>query len=233
MIRAQSRAAWSNDFADSNEFMTSPQTTSDSRLSDPSAWLDAHGDYLYRYALVRLRDRSLAEDAVQETLVAALRSPGSFGGRATERTWLVGILKHKIVDHFRKTAREAPFDSDEGKEIEPNHLFMQTGEWVGHWVAAAEPEKASSFGPFEWRATPEDFVARTEFWTVFDGCLKPVPPRLASAFTLREIDGLSSEEICDILGVSVQNLWVMLHRARAHLRNCLEQNWFKPAAGGR
>jgi RNA polymerase sigma-70 factor, ECF subfamily len=212
--------------------MVSPQSAAQSSLSDPSAWLDAHGDYLYRYALVRLRDQSLAEDAVQEALVAALRSPGSFGGRASERTWLVGILKHKIVDHFRRTARETPLDPDEGREIEPNHLFMQTGEWVGHWVAAAEPEK-SYLGPIDWKSTPEDLVMRDEFWMIFDGCLKPVPHRLASAFTLREIDGLSSEEICDILGVSVKNLWVMLHRARAHLRNCLEQNWFKSKAGGR
>jgi RNA polymerase sigma-70 factor, ECF subfamily len=212
--------------------MASPHGAAQSSLSDPSAWLDAHGDYLYRYALIRLRDEALAEDAVQETLVAALRSPESFGGRASERTWLVGILKHKVVDHFRKAARETPLAADEGREIEPNHLFLQTGEWVGHWVAAAEPEKAY-LGPIDWRATPEEVAVQAEFWEVFDGCLKPVPPRLASAFTLREIDGLTSEEICDILGVSVQNLWVMLHRARAHLRNCLEQNWFKHTQGGR
>jgi RNA polymerase sigma-70 factor (ECF subfamily) len=155
-----------------------------------------------------------------------MRASETFSGRASERTWLVGILKHKILDHFRRAAREQPFDPEEGADAEPSHLFMRAGEWVGHWVPGVEPEKAGLVGPIEWRATPEGLLERAEFWAVFDDCLKPLPARLASAFTLREVEGLSTEDICEILGVSPSNLWVMLHRARGHLRNCLEVKWF-------
>lgn len=193
----------------------------------PGVWVDEHGDYLFRYAVFRLRDPSLAEDVVQETLLAALQSYESFGGRGSERTWLVGILKHKVADHFRRQSREAPAREDEGAALEQSGLFMQTGEWAGHWVAAVHPEQAETLGPIEWRATPEQLVEQGEFWEVFNRCLAPLPARIASAFTLREVDGLRSEEICDILNVKVNNLWVMLHRARAHLRHCIELNWFK------
>lgn len=201
--------------------------------ADPSLWLERHGDYLYRYALFRLRDSAAAEDAVQETLLAALQAYEGFAGRGSERTWLTGILKHKIVDHFRRASRESQADEDEGRDLEPTHLFAQTGEWVGHWVSVLEAEKAPLLGPNEWGATPERVAEQAEFWAVFNRCLEPLPPRIACAFTLREVDGLASEEICEVLGVKVNNLWVMLHRARAHLRNCIEVTWFrsKPAGG--
>jgi RNA polymerase sigma-70 factor (ECF subfamily) len=141
---------------------------------------------------------------------------------------LTGILKHKIIDHFRRVGREAQAAAeDEGRELEPGHLFTQTGEWAGHWVAAVEPERAAALGPIEWGATPEQVVEQGEFWEVFDRCLRPLPPRVVSAFTLREVEGLTSEEVCDILSVKTGNLWVMLHRARTHLRHCLEVNWFR------
>ncbi len=209
--------------------MATPHSPVPRKTVDPARWVDEHGDYLFRYAMLRVRNATLAEDLVQEALLAALQSATSFAGAASERTWLVGILKHKAVDHFRRSAREAPLDAGAEESVEPRHLFMQTGEWVGHWVAAAEPEKAH-LGPVEWRADPAELVERAEFWAVFTGCLEPLPPRLASAFTLREIDGLTSEEICEVLGVTANNLWVMLHRARAHLRHCIELNWFKRGA---
>jgi RNA polymerase sigma-70 factor (TIGR02943 family) len=198
---------------------------------NPGVWVDQHGDYLYRYAMFRLRDASSAEDAVQETLLAALKAYNTFAGQGSERTWLVGILKHKIADHFRRLSRESAVGGgEEGEALEQKDLFMQTGEWVGHWVAAVQPEKAESLGPNEWRATPEQLVEQGEFWEVFSRCLSPLPLRIASAFTLREVDGLTSEEICDVLNIKVNNLWVMLHRARAHLRRCLEMNWFRREA---
>jgi RNA polymerase sigma-70 factor, ECF subfamily len=208
--------------------MSEEQLVLERPTADPGAWVDRHGDYLYRYAMFRLRDAAAAEDAVQETLLAALKAYEAFAGRGSERTWLVGILKHKIADHFRRVSRESTAGGDEeGEALEQRELFMQTGEWVGHWVAAVHPEKAEILGPHEWRATPEQLVEQGEFWEVFGRCLSPLPARIASAFTLREIDGLTSEEICDVLNIKVNNLWVMLHRARAHLRRCLELNWFK------
>src|SRR5205085_12346938 len=94
-----------------------------SRASEPSEWVDAHGNYLYRYALVRLRDTALAEDVVQETLLAALQSRHAYAGRSAERTWLTGILKHKLVDHFRKVSRQAYSSRPEGEEFEHDELF--------------------------------------------------------------------------------------------------------------
>jgi RNA polymerase sigma-70 factor (ECF subfamily) len=160
--------------------------------------------------LLRLRDRDLAEEAVQETFLAALKARHTFSGRSSERTWLVGILKHKVVDHFRKLSREPFAETVEQEE----GSFIEEGEWRGHWRAGD--------GPLDWGPVPD----RKAFWEVLDACLLKLPPRLADAFTLREIDGLSGEEVCKVLRVTPTNLWVMLHRCRAQLRRCLEVNWF-------
>lgn len=194
-----------------------------SQSPEGGAWVDQHGDYLFKYASYRLRDTSAAEDVVQETFLAALKAYANFEGRGSERTWLVGILKHKITDYFRRISREAPIG--EGDETsEHSELFRSAGAWTGHWEA--------DHAPSEWHTSPEELVEQAEFWKVLNDCLSPLPPRTASAFTLREVDGLKSEEICETLNITVNNLWVMLHRARLHLRNCLELNWFKKETGG-
>jgi RNA polymerase sigma-70 factor (ECF subfamily) len=190
------------------------------REPDAGVWVDDHGDYLYKYAMFRLRDASAAEDAVQETFLAAIKAYANYQGRGSERTWLVGILKHKITDHFRKSIREAPIgetETDDGPEH--SEFFTRTDGWDNHWN--------NDYAPTDWHCTPEQLVEQTDFWRVFNDCLEPLPARTASAFTFREVDGLTSEEICEILSISVNNLWVILHRARLHLRNCLEVNWFK------
>lgn len=189
---------------------------------DPTVWVDQHGDYLFRYAHFRVRDESVAEDLVQETLLAALQAFEKFEGRGAERTWLTGILKHKIIDHFRKTAKQNQFDQSEGEEFEHEELFRQEGEWKGHFL----PEKS----PVEWGTNPAEMLEQGEFWTVFQKCLSPLSPRIASAFTMREVDGISSEEICKVLEISSNNLWTMLHRARMQLRRCIEVNWFRRKA---
>jgi RNA polymerase sigma-70 factor, ECF subfamily len=186
---------------------------------DPALWVEEHGDCLYRYAMFRLRDASLAEDIVQETLLAALQAYHTFAGRGSERTWLVGILKHKIIDHFRRVNRETPVSQLADEEaFDHDELFRSEGEWKGHFVA----DRA----PVDWMANPAELLEKGEFWTVFQNCLSPLPTRIGNAFTLREVDGYTSEEICEILSITVNNLWVMLHRARTHLRRCLELNWF-------
>lgn len=186
---------------------------------DPGVWLDQHGDYLFKYAVVRLRDDTAAEDCVQETFLAALKAYENFQGRGSERTWLVGILKHKIIDHFRRVTREAPIGEDVEEGSDHAEFFDRNDQWSGHWH--------TEHAPSDWHATPEQLVERADFWMVFSDCLSPLPQRTASAFTFREVDGLTSEEICELLSISANNLWVMLHRARLHLRNCLEINWFK------
>lgn len=185
--------------------------------SNPETWVDEYGDYLYGYALLRLRNRELAEEMVQETFLAALKACHNFAGQSSERTWLVGILKHKIVDHFRRASREhsvADLETESGED----GLFRRSGEWAGHWTPAGTPK--------DWADDPGRLVEQKEFLEVLNRCLAELPPRLAAAFTLREIDGCSSIEICQVLNVSASNLWVMLHRARALLRRSLEVNWF-------
>lgn len=191
----------------------------DKQLPDSDAWLDKHGDYLFRYAMIRLRDRSTAEDVLQETLLAALRSYDNFAGRSSERTWLVGILKHKLLDHFRRIGRESPIDTMAEESVAE---FFETASSAGSWRADQAPT--------DWHTTPAELLERSNFWEVFNDCLADLPERTASAFTLREVEGLKSREICETLGISVNNLWVMLHRARLHLRHCLEMNWFRRAA---
>ena len=175
---------------------------------DPSAWVDRYGDYLFRYAMLRLRDRSAAEDMVQETFLAALKDRGTYAGDASEATWLVGVLKHKIADHYRRLAREAPLDGgDLGEHPDAGHF-----DGAGHWTT----------GPAAWGGNPADLYRQGEFLDRFRRCLSGLSPNHANAFTLREIEGMGTAEICKVLGVSETNLWVILHRARALLRRCLE-----------
>ena len=162
---------------------------------------------------------------MQETLLAALKAYEKFEGRGSERTWLVGILKHKITDHFRRQNREAPMGQEQDDGPEHAEFFTRTDGWDNHWN--------NYYAPTDWHATPLQIIERKEFWRVLGDCLTPLPQRTASAFTLREVDGLTSEEICELLSISVSNLWVILHRARLHLRNCLERNWFKKEPDGR
>ena len=187
--------------------------------SDPTEWLDLYGDYLYRYAMFRLRNATLAEDLVQETLLAALQSRDRYRGNSQERTWLVGILKHKILDHFRKVGRNREVSEGDGPTGDDYHPFDKTGEWVGHWTTKQAPR--------DWQLDASYILEKKEFWESFSRCLAELPEKTASAFTLREVEGLSSDEICEILKLSRSNLWVMLHRARLKLRRSLEADWFR------
>jgi len=188
---------------------------------DPSKWLDSHGDYLYRYALVRVRDASVAEDLLQETLLAGVGGHLAHAGRSSERTWLVGIMKHKVIDHFRRAARNAPFQSSAEREDERD-CFEESGPWRGHWREGRAPNS--------WTTDAGQCFESAEFWETFDRCLSQLPHQMSIAFTLREIDGLTSTEICEILNVTPNNLCVLLHRSRAKLRELLEANWFSRRA---
>ncbi len=179
--------------------------------------MERYGDYLFRYAVLRLRDRSAAEDLVQETFLAALRNRDSFSGDSSEATWLVGILKHKIVDHFRKQAREVSLPEGDPHDPAEDDPFDAAGRW--------------SSGPTEWGGNPADLYRQKEFLDQFTRCLSGLSPRHADAFTFREIEGLDTGEICKVLNVTETNLWVILHRARMFLRRCLETHWFARKAG--
>ena len=183
---------------------------------DPSEWVDRYGDYLFRYAMLRLRDRSAAEDLVQETFLAGIRDRGSFSGNSSESTWLVGILKHKISDHFRRQAREAPLEDSDLRDRPDTSFFDGSGGWAT--------------GPADWGGNPADLYREKKFLDQLTKCLSGLSPNHANAFTLREIEGADTGEICKVLNVSETNLWVILHRARMLLRKCLEANWFERSA---
>jgi len=184
-----------------------------SQLSDPNTWLDQHGDALFRYALLRTRYTTLAEDMVQETLLAALKARASYAGASSERTWLIGILNHKIIDHFRQTQREQPFtDSLPDDDDISNELFDESGHWMR--------------SPSAWSNSDQTFEQQ-KFWEALAECVACLPPRLAELFILREINGMDTEEACKVLNISTtNNACVMLSRARIQLRQCLEAKWF-------
>lgn len=188
---------------------------------DPARWVDDHGDCLFRYAVSRVRDEAAAEDIVQDTLLSALRSLESYAGKAAERTWLVGILKNKVADHFRKGAREVAFDPTETDLSEFDPMFERTDEWENHWH--------DTLSPRIWNRSPEESLEQTEFFGVLQDCLAKLPERVANAFTLREMNDIDAVEVCEILGLTQSNFWVMMHRARMSLRRCIEINWFVKA----
>lgn len=182
------------------------------QLSSPEQWVDEHGDVLYRFALSRLSNPSTAEDVVQETFLAALKARDTFSGRSPERTWLIGILKHKIVDLIRKESRELPSEKIEALQSESDLLFDKTGHW--------------RTGPLDWQVHPQKVLEQKEFQAVLRECIEKLPERLRASFVLREMDGEDTEKICKVLGVTPTNLWVVLYRARTRLQGCLSKNWF-------
>ncbi len=188
-------------------------------LSDPDKWVDNHGNYLYRFALLRIHDSQLAEDMVQETFLAALKSKGGFEGRSSERTWLTGILKNKIIDYYRKNARVTGFSNTFGAGDVAD--FVTTGKAKGHWKSGSAPS--------DWGKNPQRLLENKEFNKVMERCLGYLPRHLAAVFSAREIEGWKSDEICKEFSFSTSNLWVMLHRARTQLRRCLDVNWFNPS----
>lgn len=186
---------------------------------DPSRWVDDHGDTLFRFAYSRLRDESAAEDIVQETLLSAIQSQGSFGGKSSERTWLIGILKHKLIDHYRKNSRQVQLTDEDTDLSDLDGFFSRPDKWDGHWVVALRPVDPDQ--------SPDQVMENSEFWDVMNRCLSALPERVARVFALREMDGMSSEEICTVLDLSANNFWVIMHRARMQLRRCIEIKWFK------
>ena len=187
---------------------------------DPERWVDEHGDCLYRYAILRVRRPEIAEDLVQETFFTAVRTSGCFRGKSSERSWLCGIFKNKICDHFRTLGRETSFTDLEFLDDELSNKFVSQGFW--------NHER----GPLEWKPEAEVVMQRAEFWKTLRNCLSKLPERVADVFMLREIEELETEQICRDLNISPNNLWVMLHRARMALRECLEINWFKDPRQG-
>ncbi len=175
---------------------------------------------LLRFARLQLRDAGAAEDAVQETLLAALTGSHRFESRSSYKTWLISILRNKIIDTIRSQSREVSAsslaDDETGDDLLNDTLFNRRG----HWTDAAKPGR--------W-ADPEASFEQRQFWSVFEACLDRLPAKTARVFMMREFLGFETEEICKEAGISSSNCWVVLHRARLGLRTCLETNWFAGA----
>lgn len=184
---------------------------------NPDRWVEEHGDILYRYAYVRLKDHAIAQDIVQETFLAAMKARERYQGRSSERSWLMGILRHKLIDYLRKAAREVKIDDVEHEGFEDSLLFKEAG--IPHWR------------PPNWQFNPRKVFEQKEFWDVFSHCLSKLDKRMNMAFTMKELEDLSTDEVCKALGVEPTYLWVILYRARNNLKDCLEKNWLKKNKG--
>lgn len=189
-------------------------------ILDPQHWVELYGDYLFNYAIVRVNDQEKAEDLVQETFLAGLKAMANFQGRSTERTWLISILKRKIIDTYRKqySSKETSMGEYE-QDISDGDFYRTEDPFRGHWLEGR--------GPHSHSLMPEGAMESEELMVIIRTCISLLPPNLASAFVMKMIDEAESDEICKELGITTSNLWVMLHRARLKMRTCVESKWLK------
>lgn len=195
---------------------SAPLLDNTSLLSDTD-FLSSLRKQMVKFATLQLSDLHLAEDAVQEALIGALKNAKSFGGRAALKTWVFAILKNKIADVLRQKQRLI-YAGSLLPESEEDEDFSELFDRKGFWLADERP--------IAW-GNPEESFRETEFWRVFEACLENLPGKQARVFMMREFVELDSDEICATVGVTVSNLNVMLHRARLRLRECLENSWFE------
>ncbi|HET9579544.1 MAG TPA: sigma-70 family RNA polymerase sigma factor [Usitatibacter sp.] len=186
-------------------------------MTDPRfAEIQSHRPYLLRYALAQLRDGELAEEAVQEALVAAMEGIDGFGGKSSLRTWLTSILRFKVFDVQRRVTAERARTASAPGGVEDDEAWIdQLFDSTGHWREA----------PQAW-GDPEAAFEQRRFWEVFERCLDGLPATNGRVFVRREIAGEDTRAICDAERITPSNCWVILHRARLALRMCLEKNWF-------
>ena len=178
---------------------------------DPEQWVDLYGDYLFRYAMMRLRDHDAARDAVQETFLAGIKSLDRYDGRVGIKYWLRGILKFKVVDHIRKQVREQVVDDIDDEGVLDRLLFKTSG------IPTMNPEP--------WQFDAKSAFDREDFWPIFNQCLSKLKEPIRQAFVLKMVEDMDSDEVCKVLNIKPNHLWVLNHRARGSLKKCLESHW--------
>ncbi|MCK5442465.1 MAG: sigma-70 family RNA polymerase sigma factor [Maribacter sp.] len=177
----------------------------------PENWVDLYADYLFNYAVARVSDVEIAKDLVQETFFAGLKSAKNYKGTAAERTWLIAILKRKVIDHYRK------INSKKGKaEVRMNYSSNSNAE--GDWLEEQVADPLSILA--------NDNLENEELGLAIQACISKLPKKQSLVFSMKTIQGISTEDICKELGINPSNLWVMIHRARTALMGCLNQNWY-------
>jgi RNA polymerase sigma-70 factor, ECF subfamily len=182
---------------------------------DSNTWLDEHGDYLFRFAVLKLKDAALAEDLVQDTLLSAVAAKDTFSTKASIRTWLTTIMKNKMVDYWRRQGREVPVaglmeEYEEGVSVDD--FFDKAGRWAD--VPNVYPN-------------PDSALESKQFWSIFEHCLSNLKPQQAEVFLAKEVHGMDSVEISESYSLSSSNVWVLMHRARVALGKCLEIHWVR------
>lgn len=198
---------------EAGEQSRSNQVSNDGQNIVSDLWVEQYADILYRFALVRVQNPIVAEDLVQETFVAALKSQSAFRNRSSHQTWLIGILKHKIIDHFRSQNKTISIEETTLSDFKTEDV--RSGS------------KAPKMPVREWNISPERIVEDIAFRETLQKCLDRLPEKAKQLFLMREADEVESAELCKIFGMTATNLWVTLHRSRNQLKNCLEKNWFK------
>ena len=178
---------------------------------NPNDWINLYSDYLFNYTITRVNDRNIAQDLVQDTFFAGLKSMKNFKGQASERTWLVSILKRKIIDHYRK------INSNKGK-AEVRMSYNSDSESEGDWLEQRVAD------PFD--KTAEDNLENTELGIAIHDCIGKLPAKQANVFKMKTLLGYDTEAICNDLDITASNLWVIIHRARTAMAACLEKNWY-------
>lgn len=178
---------------------------------NPNNWIKNYSDYLFNYTITRVNDREIAQDLVQETFLAGLKSKDNFKGQASERTWLVAILKRKIIDHYRK------INSNKGKaevRMTYNSDSETEGDWLEERVGDVHEKNA------------EDSIENEELGIAIHNCLDKLPEKQAKIFKMKTLLNYETEAICNEMDITASNLWVIIHRARTAMANCMEDNWF-------
>ena len=190
------------------------ETKLDSELeSGPDSWVELHADYLFSYVVKRVKSRDVAEDLVQDTFLSGMKAYANFRGDCSERSWLLTILRNKLIDHYRTAGREEPRESFEEFPLSSTGDFNSWGIWkvyVSNW--ARDPDKA---------------LESQQFMSALSDCLEKLPEKTRLVFRLKYLSELRAEDICKDLGLSTSNYWVVLYRARMALRKCIEDNWIK------
>ncbi len=194
-----------------------PSLTENDQLAEetpvgPEQWVDRYGDALYRFALARLRNSIEAEDAVQETFLSAIAGQEQFTGAGSQRGWLLGILRRKVIDAMRLRSKKRDSETVETGHDPTALLFDEQGRW-----------KPGSL-PF---VSPDDRLQSQELWQLVRSCLQQIAPAQADVFVLSVIEEMTAEQICEVLDISLSNLWVRLHRARLGLAKCVAAKWFR------
>jgi len=182
--------------------------------ADPQKWVENYGDMLYQYALPRVNDSVIAEDLVQETFLSALKGLEGYKGEASEKNWLFSILKNKIIDYYRKKATEQAITSMPDLKVVEDDWFNEDGRWAENKM------------PKDWNVS-DNPAERKEIQKIINWCKDHLKNLQQHVFTLKYMEDLDSDEICKVLNISSSNYWVLIHRARLQMRDCVEKYWLK------